>query len=506
MADTLEQYATQVLKISTKNQGLSPLVFNSAQRYIHDQLEAQLQKTGKVRAVILKGRQQGCSTYVAARFYWQAVTRAGVRVFILTHSQDATQNLFGIVERFHEHVPEAERQPTRIASAKEKYFHENGSGYRVGTAGSKSVGRSQTVQLLHASEVAFWPNADNHFAGMVQTVPDLPGTEIILESTACGIGNKFHALWQEAISGSSEYLAIFIPWYWQEEYRKTPPEEWVPDDLGKQYQALYQLELTQLYWMYCKRRELGSEQLFAQEYPSCAAEAFSVSGEDRFIDGQYVTKARHEKQEIEAVGARVGGCDPARFGNDRTAFCVRQGRVVHHIQSYQHQDTMQVVGLCLRYLEEWKLDKLFIDVVGLGAGVVDRLKELGFAHKIIGVNASSSPLQKEKYHNKRAEMWDTMRQWLYDIPCKLPNQESLHADLVMPGFSYNSYGRLQIEKKENMRKRGAKSPDEADALALTFAFPVMGNKVASWYGHHVHMPRLQSAELNYDMYNVNLGR
>lgn len=474
--DDFTRYAGEKLTILTKNQGMAALVLNKSQFYLHQRLETQQRETGKVRAVILKGRQQGCSTYVAARFYWQAVTRDGVRVFIVTHSQDATRHIFGMVEQFHEGIPKDQREPTRIASAREKYFHERGSGYRVGTAGSRSVGRSQTVQLLHASEVAFWPHAEQHFAGMVQTVPDLPGTEIILESTACGVGNRFHTLWQESVAGGSEYQPIFIPWFWQQEYQKCPAEGWKPDERDLEYQRVYGLSPAQLYWMGCKRRELGSDRLFMQEYPSCADEAFSDSEADRFIEAWRIRDARHEGMKeirVEATGARIGGCDPARFGNDRTSFCVRQGRVVHHLQSYRHQDTMEVVGLCVRYLTDWQLDKLCIDVVGLGAGVFDRLKELGFGPRILSVNGSSRPMHAEKYHNKRAEMWDAMKQWLYDPPCVLPNVDSVQADLSVPGYHYTSQGRLQIEKKEDIRKRGMQSPDEADALALTFAYPVL---------------------------------
>ena len=495
--DAFTDYAARYFTITTKNQGVAPLVLNRAQRYLHEHLEAQRAQTGKVRAIILKGRQQGCSTYVAARFYWQATTRDGLRVFILTHSQDATRNIFGMVEQLHEGMPDEERQPTRIASAREKFFHARNSGYRVGTAGSQSVGRSQTVQLLHASEVAFWPNAQKHFAGMVQTVPDLPDTEIILESTACGIGNRFHTLWQEASAGQSEYIPIFIPWYWQPEYSKVPPPDWSPDAASVEASATYQLTDGQLYWMACKRQELGNDRLFSQEYPSCAADAFMVSGEDRFIPSEWIAQARQEGQRLDPIGARVGGCDPARFGSDRTAFCIRQGRVVQHVQSYSQKDTMEVVGLCVQYLTQWQLDKLFIDVVGLGAGVFDRLKELGFGHRIVAVNAAASPMNKDKYLNKRAEMWDALRSWLADTPCSLPNLDSLHSDLSMPGYSYNSQGRLQIEKKETMRKRGLKSPDEADALALTFALPVMTRSAASPY----HTPMRQAyAVCDYDVY------
>jgi hypothetical protein len=99
--------------------------------------------------------------------------------------------LFEVVERFHANCPDAERPSTGAANAKELYFDRLDSGYRVRTAGTKGVGRSSTIQLFHGSEVAFWPYADTHAAGVLQAVPNEPATEIVLESTANGVGNFF---------------------------------------------------------------------------------------------------------------------------------------------------------------------------------------------------------------------------------------------------------------------------------------------------------------------------
>lgn len=92
------------------------------------------------------------------------------------------------------------------SNAKELYFSDIDSGYKVGTAGTKGVGRSSTIQYFHGSEVAFWPHAETHAAGVLQAIPKEPGTEIILESTANGIGNYFHKMWREAERGESEYI------------------------------------------------------------------------------------------------------------------------------------------------------------------------------------------------------------------------------------------------------------------------------------------------------------
>ena len=173
-----------------------PLVFNRAQRHIHEQLEAQKAKTGKVRALILKGRQQGCSTYVGGRFYHRITHARGLRVYILTHEEAATTNLFEMVDLFLRHCDDP--PSISVANANELYFDELDSGYKVATAGTKGVGRSSTLQLFHGSEVALWPYAADARRRRDAGVADRPGTEIILESTAHGVGNLFHKMWRDA--------------------------------------------------------------------------------------------------------------------------------------------------------------------------------------------------------------------------------------------------------------------------------------------------------------------
>ncbi len=110
-------YATKCLKIRPKKGGLIPLELNRVQQHIHDQLQQQTKTTGKVRALILKARQPGCSTYVEGRFYWRVTHRPGVVAFILTHKQEATDNLFDMAARFHEHCPDLVKPHTGKSKA-----------------------------------------------------------------------------------------------------------------------------------------------------------------------------------------------------------------------------------------------------------------------------------------------------------------------------------------------------------------------------------------------------
>lgn len=471
LKDDFLHYASKCLRIRTKDAKVEPFVLNAAQLYIHKRIEEQRAKTGRVRALILKGRQQGCSTYVEGRYYWRVTHSKGLRAFILTHEEEATNNLFEIANRYHENCPALVKPGTSAANAKELYFNKLDSGYKVGTAGNKAVGRGSTIQLFHGSEVGFWPNAQMHAAGVMQAIPDAPDTESILESTANGVGNYFHQQWQAAESGQSEYIAIFVPWYWQPEYVKTPPNGFVLTPEEKDYANAYSLTPEQMAWRRTKIVELRDPNLFKQEYPATAAEAFQVSGLDPYIKPELVLKAR--KADAHPVGPKKIGVDPARFGDDRTSICYRQGRKVHWIRSYSKLSTMQVAGLVLQVIKEVKPDQVAIDVGGLGAGVYDRLEELipYGSLDLVQVNSSESPLDAVKYTNKRAEMWGEIREWLEAQPAQIPDSDEMQADLTQIKYSYDSNNALKMERKEDMKKRGFRSPDTADSLGLTFACP-----------------------------------
>jgi len=483
LKDDYPHYAPRCLRIRTKAGAIEPFTLNDAQEYVHLRLELQKKQTGKVRALILKGRQQGISTYVGGRFYHRVSHHRGLRCFILTHEQEATNNLFGMVERYHEHCPSLVKPSTGAANAKELFFDKLESGYAVGTAGTKAVGRSQTIQLFHGSEAAFWPNAATHFAGVVQAIPDLTGTEIILESTANGVGGEFHERWQQAEAGLGDYIAIFIPWFWEKAYSRDVPDDFKLDDDERDYQALYGLTAGQMAWRRAKLAELKDPLLFKQEYPATAAEAFQATGHDGFIKPEMVMRAR--KAGIEGVGPRIAGADPARFGNDRFSLVIRQGRKITKKESRSKIDVVAGANWLKQVTDTEKLDRGFIDVGGVGAGVYDMLKSWGAPYSEVWVPIDFAGSPQDEFEilptgekrpgpkNRRAEMWKRSRDWL-DEPggADIPDEDSLQADACGPSYHYDANSRLLLESKEHMRDRGLRSPDEWDAVALTFAEPV----------------------------------
>lgn len=477
-----ETYAARCLRIRTKTGKTVPLVLNQAQRYIHDRLEEQKAETGKVRALVLKGRQQGASTYIGARYYHRCAMRRGIYVYILTHEGDATNNLFGMVERYHRNNPL--KPSTGTSNAKELVFDRLDSGYSVGTAGAAETGRSKTVQLFHGSEAAFWKNARSHFAGVVQTIPDLPDTEVILESTGNGIGGEFHERWQQAEAGIGDYIAVFVPWFWSDEYRRPVPERFALETEEADYAAAHGLDLGQMVWRRAKIAELKDPMLFKQEYPATAAEAFQSTGHDGFIKPEQVMRAR--KADLEGFGPLVCGADPARFGDDRFSVAWRQGRKIRKVESKTKLDTVAGANWLKVIIDEDKPGAMFVDVGGIGGGVIDILHSWGAPYDkvVIAVNFGSPPRKPPRQdpetgkpmagpRNRRAEMWDDSKSWLDDeAGADIPNLDSLQADACGPRYHYDINQRLLLESKEDMARRGVRSPDEWDAIALTFAEPV----------------------------------
>ncbi|MBU3577569.1 hypothetical protein [Polynucleobacter sp. UK-Kesae-W10] len=465
----LEVYAASCLKILDKSGTKMPFIFNQAQLYVHECLEKQLEKTGKVRALILKGRQQGISTYVAARFYHKTSMNDGQRAFIVSHEQKSTDNLFSMVKRYHENNP----MPisTGATNAKELIFDQLDGGYKLATAGTSDVGRGNNAQLLHGSEFGFWSNAAMHLAGIGNTIGDIAGTEMIFESTANGLGNQFHTMWQDAEAGKSEYIAIFVPWFWQTEYRAPIRNDLALSSDDVTYQNVYGLDMEQMQWRQNKIQTYGAghEWLFDQEYPATAALAFKTSTQNPLISPNNVMGAANS-QFRERLGPLIIGCDPAGDGEgdgDRTAIAFRQGRTCFRLEYHEKKSPMQIAGILAGYYQEFKPDGLLIDKGGLGAGIYDRLVEMNIP--VIGINNAERARDSERYENKRAEMWWLMAEWFADQPNRIPNDSALISDICAPQPERHSSGRKLLESKKNMKKRGIRSPDGADALALTFA-------------------------------------
>jgi len=248
--------------------------------------------------------------------------RSSLSCVCTVRPQSLSSNLFEIVKRFHDGMPAEIKPSVSTANAESLLFDRLDSGYVVTEATGEGTGRSATAQLLHASETAFWTDLPLQMAALMQTVADIDGTEIILESTANGY-NDFHTLWRKAEAGESEFLPVFLPWSLDAGYsREVGPEFQIAADESKLVDT-YGLSKEQLAWRRAKIAQLGSAEYFAQEYPLNSSEAFISASFDSFIRPETVIRARKEKVE-DPYGPLVIGVDPAGMGPDRYLYCLAQ--------------------------------------------------------------------------------------------------------------------------------------------------------------------------------------
>jgi hypothetical protein len=314
-------YAPRALKIRPKDpqpgKGIIPFSLNAAQRIFWEAVEAQLAQSGRVRIIVLKGRQQGLSTLIEGLLYWYVSQRQGMRGMVVAHKSDGTNNLFTMTRRYHDHCPEILRPHTTYSSRKELVFDKLDSSITIGTAGSDGLGRSDTIQFLHASELAFWPKgqAEEIWSGLMDTMPPVDNTYAIVESTAFGNSGVFFDLWQGAKSGLNDFMPVFIPWIIQAEYTTRPPvsfeRTFEEDEYAARAEDAYAdqpwftpLTDGQLYWRRMKIGEKGAQK-FQQEYPLTDEDAFISSGMQAFAP-EHLAKQRESKRELLSQKVLVG--------------------------------------------------------------------------------------------------------------------------------------------------------------------------------------------------------
>lgn len=464
-------YAKNALKISSKDGSLVPFNFKAAQHYIHKRLEEQKEKTGMVRAYIVKARQVRASSYTQGRFFHQCCYKPGRRVFILTHRDDATDNLFNMSKTFYDHLPEP-LKPEMISVTGSKLIFKNGARYMLGTAASPHVGRSMTAQSFHGSEVAFWQYSDEIQTGVLQTIADVPGTEIIFESTANGPKGMFHQGVKDVLSGKDrKFIVIFIPWFWEDLYQTQIPTDYdFKLDVDEHHlKEIYKLTDEQLLWRRDKIVEMKALWKFKQEYPANVVEAFQ-SSDEALIDSDAIDIAR--KCELTDVNAPViMGVDPASSG-DRHPFVIRQGR--HLIKVYDHEpmDGTKATFLATEYIKKHNVERVFIDTTK-DLSMYDQLRALGYKDMVTKIHFNETPLDSDRFVNKRAEMIYTVKEWIEDSGVNIPDSDSLHAELIcMPHDERTAIGKIFFIPKKKIKQNYGMSPDIYDALGLTFAYPV----------------------------------
>ena len=301
-------YIENCLKIKTKSGTVVPFRLNDAQRKLYAVAKRQQDAGKPVRLIILKARQLGFSTLTEGLIFHACATRKNVNALIVAHREDATANLFRMSKLFYDELPAPVKPMLRASNAQELVFENPSklrserearpglrSRIRCATAGGRGIGRSDTLQCVHLSEYAFWPDgADGKastLAGILQAVPSLPGTMVVIESTANGF-EDFKERWDAAVAGENDFEPVFFAWFENPDYSMpvVPGTEWTPEE--RDLKATYQLTDEQLQWRrWCIANNCGgSLDMFRQEYPASPGEAFLHSGTGVFDNEQIVLR------------------------------------------------------------------------------------------------------------------------------------------------------------------------------------------------------------------------
>jgi hypothetical protein len=198
---------------------------------------------------------------------------------------------------------------------------------------------------------------------------------------------------------------------------------------------------------------------------------FPRAGSSQFIPSDIVFAGRRYKAEAFSGLPKILSCDVARFGDDQTVIGWRQGRKAVIAQKLRGKDTVFVAERVIELMQQEAPDATVIDGDGVGAGVIDQIRHRGFGDRLFEFHGGEGANDSSAYFNRRAEVWGLCRDWL-KAGAEIPDDPELEQDLTAPEYGFSSKSQIQLERKEDMKKRGLSSPDCGDMLAMTFAVTV----------------------------------
>jgi len=263
------------------NLGLIPFKLNAAQKVVAAEFVRQMDEIGYVRIIISKYRQAGYSTISSAFIFHRTVFYPNTKSVLISLDKPTTESIFSMSKTFWEYLPEDMKPKLGVANKREMVFEKNKSRFSLYTAGADNPGRGTTNSALLCDEEAFFQNADKVVKGLFQSIPIVPGSIIIINSTSNGAQGKYYEQWNAATKGEGIYVPIFVAWYIQEEYRLPCPDnlELTPTEI--ELKERWGLDNEQIYWRRFKIAEVGTD-TFKQEYPFTAEESFLQSGSSVF--------------------------------------------------------------------------------------------------------------------------------------------------------------------------------------------------------------------------------
>jgi len=328
------------LKIVNKRSDVVPLIHNIAQLRVNNTIRLQINAGLPVMVIVLKARQEGISTFFEGKIFENINRYANRYACVVSADDKSTTKVFRMCERFQEEMPLELKRPTDRTNAREiRYSMPHRSGILCQTAGTKVLGRGGTTQDVHATEVAFWANAKTQLLGLMQEVPETSDTMVALESTANGDSGAFHDEYWAAVHRMRSnphdyagYLPVFLSWQSFPEYQTSLPAEWkgelrLDPDVRDYFRERIALGLSfspeQMCWAGRRIQNKcgGDIELFKQEYPSTAREAFQASGRMVFKTTSLDLMERHCKPPIANIEFYMDGNNVKYRNVNRNANC-----------------------------------------------------------------------------------------------------------------------------------------------------------------------------------------
>lgn len=371
---TLKQYIENYLKIKNKKNEIVNLKLNSVQQRMYDKFAECYNNDKPFIAIVLKARQMGISTFTEALMFALTCTHHNTTSMIVAHDSESTRAIYNMSLLMYENLPKEIKPMIKYSNAKELVFKNPSrdeteisvnpglnSAIRVQTAGKDSIGRGQTINYMHLSEVAFWDNAEELITGLLPSMPADGKQFLVIESTANGY-NYFQSIWDKAVKGENNYIPFFFAWFEMKEYR-LPYSGFTLNDEEKRLKDLYDLDLDQLEWRRWAIHNICNDNIdkFKQEFPACPEEAFLLSGRPvfntekilnriascpdpltigQFINGKFVNDVNGPVKIFEnpLVGHKyVIGGDTAGEGSDYFTAYIIDNKNGKQVASYRYQ-------------------------------------------------------------------------------------------------------------------------------------------------------------------------
>lgn len=409
--------------------------------FLRDVAKAKIE--GKRRFTVRAGHGVGKTSIESWLILWFVLFHRNLKVPVTANSQDQLRDVvWAEIARWHRELPQFLRDLIEITAERVVVKADPEGSFAV--ARTARPEKPEALQGFHADTLAFF-------------IEEASGIEDIIFETAGGALSSEDS-WVFQFANPTRTSGYFHRSHHQN--RATWRTYHVPCQASSRVSIAYATEIANEYGEQSnvyRVRVLG-------EFPLSEDDATIALGLVEAAVGRDVYGTDH---------AVVWGLDVARFGDDTTAIAKRRGNVLlEPIREWKKLDLMQTCGIVAREFRETPPERqpaaINVDVIGLGAGVVDRLRELGLP--VRGVNVGESPSSRpDRYMRMRDELWWLMREWFETRAVTIPKDDGLIAELVGPKYKLESSGKIKIESKDDMKKRGIKSPNKADALGLTFA-------------------------------------